>query len=103
MIPWDEADRKLREAAQLWALGRRLPHVPTPSEKQLELDFFAASFVGDPRFSTAAARAEIRSLWARRDYAQILNVERMLSEEHLKDLDIRMYLRLARQLAQARG
>jgi hypothetical protein len=101
MIAWTEADRKLREVAQLWSLGRRLPHVPTESERQLLLEFDAFARAELPLCSREAAIAGLRALWQRQDLGGILRSARKLPAPIRRDREVRTYSANARRLVGA--
>jgi hypothetical protein len=98
MISWEQADRKLREASQLAALARRLPHVPTEPERRLLAEFVAFETAKAPFCSRAAAIAGLRDRWSRQDLLSIVRMARRLPPEIRRDRDVRTWLFLARRL-----
>jgi hypothetical protein len=89
-MTWDEVDRRLREAAQLHALGERLPHAPTPDELAFP-------------DSRQAILMKLREAWRRGDFQGIAAGARLLTREQLGDLAILTYVKLAQRVLQARG
>lgn len=96
-----EADRKLREIAQLWSLAQKLPHLPTPAELRLLAEF--AEFAAGSRTSCSreAALAGFRSLWRERRFDAIVEVGRALDDGG--DRDLRSYTFNAARILQTRG
>jgi len=100
VIPPD-ADRKLREAAQLWALARKLPHVPTAREQRLLQEFTAFAAGQKVSCEYDAVLAGIRSLWTRHDLLEILRFSRKLPAGIGLDREVRTYVAHARRLVGA--
>jgi hypothetical protein len=97
----ENADEKLREAAQLWALGRRLPHLATPGEKKLIDEFKAFAGGAAPSCSLEAATAGVQDLWRRQDLNEIVRVGRLLPVRIRTDRDAGMYIAHAQELLDA--
>jgi len=77
-------DRAIRKVAELRALCRRLPHVPTPAEIQKLTEFDAFRSGRSAACSLAAVRAGFRAAWAARDYATIVSLAGKLPGEMLR-------------------
>ncbi len=98
MIAWSDADRKLREAAQLWALARRLPHVPTEHERRLIAGFDDFVAGRRPICERDAAVAGMEALWERRDLIEILRAARKLPLQLRRDREVRTCIVHSRRL-----
>ena len=96
-----DADRKLREIAQLWSLAQKLPHLPTPAEQRLLAEF--AEFAAGSRktCSCDAALAGFRSLWREHRFREIVEIGRQLDDGG--DRDLRSFTFNAEKILQARG
>ena len=92
-----DADRKLREAAQLWTLGRKLPHLPTDHERELLAEFETFRANGAGACSKDAAEAGMQQLWARQDLLEILRIARKLQPLYRRDREIRTCIAHARR------
>jgi hypothetical protein len=90
-MSWKETERKLREAAQLWALGQKLPHLPTEHERKLLAEFDAFVAGREVICGQDAAEAGLRALWSRQEFAQIGRVAARLPPELQRDREVCTY------------
>jgi hypothetical protein len=93
-----DADTKLREISQLWALGKRLPHFATPRERALVAEFNAFAADQLAFCSLEAATAGMQTLWVQRKFPEILRAARKLPATTRRDREIRTHIAHARRL-----
>ncbi len=92
-------DRAIRKVAELRALCRRLPHVPTPAEMRQLGEFESFRAGRSAVCSLAAVRAGFRAAWASRDYATIVSLAGRMPADMLRtDAAILTYVENAARL-----
>jgi hypothetical protein len=93
-----DVEAKLREIAQLWALGQQLPHLQLPKEKALVAELEAFDEGRAAFCSLEAATAGLQSRWRSQDLMGILRIARKLPAEIRKDREVRTCIAHARRL-----